>query len=165
MPADMLVKLYNLKDRPELCQALERQGIRLGRAMPADRARVVQFVKNNFGDVWARECAYTFTAHPVSCFAAVRERKVIGFACYDAAAKGMLGPMGVYGGSRGEGVGEALLHACLLAMRNDGYAYAVVGPVDEAAAPFYEKTAGASAIADSFPGGRRGVTENGTQIQ
>lgn len=151
MPHDMLVKLYELEEKPELLRKLEGKGISVRRAMPADKGRVVQFVQNNFGDGWAHECSYTFTAHPVSCFIAVREKKVIGFACYDAAAKDLFGPTGVYEKYRRMGVGEALLRSCLVALKSAGYAYAVIGWVEDAAA-FYEKTAGAAVIENSFPG-------------
>ncbi len=151
MPNDMLVKLYQIEEKPELRESLQKQAISVKRAMSADKARVVQFVKNNFGDGWAHECSYAFTAHPVSCFIAVREKKVIGFACYDAAAKDFFGPTGVYEKYRGLGIGEALLRACLLALKSEGYAYAVVGWVDEAA-EFYRKTVGATVIEDSYPG-------------
>lgn len=151
MPYDMLVKLYQLEERPELFRKLEGKGISVRRAMPADKGRVVQFVQNNFGDGWAHECSYTFTAHPVSCFIAVREKKVVGFACYDAAAKDFFGPIGVYEKYRRMGVGETLLRACLLALKSAGYAYAVIGRVDEAVG-FYVKTVGATVIEDSFPG-------------
>ncbi len=53
--------------------------------------------------------------------------------------------------SRGMGIGEALLRSCLLAMKDEGYAYAVIGWVD-GAEEFYEKTVGATVIEDSFPG-------------
>lgn len=151
MPHDMLVKLYQIEEKPELSEKLRKQGISIKRAMPADKARVVQFVKNNFGDGWAHECSYSFTAHPVSCFIAVREKKVIGFACYDATAKDFFGPTGIYEKSRGMGIGEALLRSSLLAMKDEGYAYAIIGWVDGAEA-FYEKTVGATVIEDSFPG-------------
>lgn len=151
MSADMLVKLYDLEEKPELCENLKKQWISIKRAMPADKSRVVQFVKNNFGDGWAHECSYTFSNHPISCFIAVREKKAIGFACYDAAAKNFFGPIGVYEKFRGKGIGEALLRACLLAMRNDGYGYAIVGWVDDAL-EFYKRTVGATVIEDSFPG-------------
>lgn len=152
MSADMLVKLYHLKEKPELCEKLKKQGISIKRAMPADKSRVVQFVKNNFGDGWAHDCSYTFTNHPVSCYIAVREKKTIGFSCYDSAAKNFLAPIGVYEKFRGMGIGEALLRACLESMRNDGYGYAVIGWVEEDTAEFYKKTVGATVIEDSFPG-------------
>ncbi|MCI1955130.1 MAG: GNAT family N-acetyltransferase [Oscillospiraceae bacterium] len=152
MPADMLVKLYDLKEKRELYENLKKQGISIKRAMPADESRVVQFVKNNFGGGWAHDCSYAFSNHPVSCYVAVREKKPIGFACYDSAAKNFLTPVGVYEKFRGMGIGEALLRACLEAMRGEGYGYAVVGWVEDNTAGFFENTVGAAAIAGSFPG-------------
>ncbi len=151
MPSDMLVKLYNLSSKPELDAKLKEQGIVVKRAMPADKSRVVLFVKNNFNDVWAQECSYTFSAHPVTCLIAVAEKHVVGFACYDAAAKNFFGPVGVHEKWRARGVGEALLRSCLLSMKEDGFGYAVVGRVD-GAEEFYRKTVQAAVIEDSFPG-------------
>ena len=51
---------------------------------------------------------------------------------------------------RGNKTGSALLLSCLHAMRNDGYAYAIVGWMDGANA-FYEKAANAVLIPDSPP--------------
>lgn len=147
----MLVKLYNLEEKPGLFERLEKQGFSIKRAMPADKSRVVQFVKNNFGDGWAHDCSYTFSNHPVSCYIAVHEKKAIGFACYDSAAKNFLAPIGVYEKFRGMGIGEALLRSCLTAMKNDGYGYAIIGWVEDTAA-FYEKTVGAAVIEGSYPG-------------
>lgn len=147
----MLIKLYDLKQKPELYEDLKKQGIHIKRAMPADRNRVLQFVQANFGDGWAHDCEDTFSNHPVSCRIAVLEKHVVGFACYDVAAKNMFGPIGVFEKYRGKHIGEALLLACLLSMENDGYAYAVAGWVDEAK-KFFEKTVGATAIEGSCPG-------------
>lgn len=151
MPSDMLVKLYSLSAKPELDGELQKQGIQIKRAMPADKSHVVLFVKNNFNGVWAQECSYTFSAHPVTCMIAVAERHVVGFACYDAAAKNFFGPVGVHEKWRGRGVGEALLRACLRCMKEDGYGYAVIGWVD-GAEDFYRRTVQATVIEDSFPG-------------
>lgn len=151
MPSDMLVKLYNLSSKPELDAKLKEQGITVKHAMPADKSRVVLFVKNNFNEVWAQECSYTFSAHPVTCLIAVAEKHVVGFACYDAAAKNFFGPVGVHEKWRGRGVGEALLRSCLLSMKEDGFGYAVVGRVDGEEG-FYRKTVQAAVIEDSFPG-------------
>ena len=158
MPSDMLVRLYDLSPKPELDVKLKRQGVAIKRAMPADKSRVVLFVKNNFNDVWAQECSYTFSAHPVTCMIAVAEKHIVGFACYDAAAKNFFGPVGVHEKWRGRGVGEALLRSCLLSMREDGYGYAIVGRV-EGAEEFYRKTVKAAVIRDSFPGVYRGLIE------
>ena len=75
---------------------------------------------------------------------------MVGFACYDTAALGLFGPMGVIESMQGKGIGKALLLACLVEMKIKGYGYAVIGwagPQD-----FYAKIAGAVAIPDSTPG-------------
>jgi predicted N-acetyltransferase YhbS len=57
--------------------------------------------------------------------------------------------------ARGRGIGAALLMASLHAMREQGYAYAVIGaagPID-----FYQKAVGGLVIPDSWPGLYRGL--------
>ncbi len=154
----MLVRLYDLSPAPELDGKLKKQGISIKRAMPADQNRVVLFVKNNFNEIWAQECSYTFSAHPVTCMIAVAGGRVIGFACYDAAAKNFFGPVGVHEKWRRRGAGEALLRSCLLSMREDGYGYAILGRVD-GAEEFCRKTVRATAIEGSFPGIYRDLVE------
>jgi predicted N-acetyltransferase YhbS len=151
VPHDMLVKLYSLHEKPELYKKLKETGVSIKRAMPVDKGHIVQFVRNNFGDGPANECSYAFTGHPVNCFIAVREKRIIGFACYNTAAKDFLGPIGVYEKYRGMGIGEALLRSCLLDLKNSGFAYAVVSSAEETE-EFYRKTVGATVIEDSFPG-------------
>ena len=87
---------------------------------------------------------------PITCFLAVHQKRIIGFACVDATARGLFGPTGVDKAFRGRGVGAALLLAALHCQREQGYAYSVIGgagPVD-----FYVKTVGAIPIPDSSPG-------------
>jgi len=86
----------------------------------------------------------------LSCFIAVQDGKIIGFACYDVTAKGFFGPTGVTAEARGQGVGRALLLATLHGLAEMGYAYAIIGgagPVD-----FYRKAVGAIEIEGSEPG-------------
>ena len=147
----MLVKLYGHTEKPELEAGLKKHGILIKRGMPADRNRAVQFVKNHFGDGWSHDCEYAFTNHPVSCFLAVQEKSVVGFACYDVQAKNFFGPIGVLEEYRKIGVGESLLRRCLRVMEGDGYAYAVIGWVDGAEG-FYSGTVGAVVIENSCPG-------------
>lgn len=60
------------------------------------------------------------------------------------------GPIGVAEHVRGNGVGAALLLACLHDMRTTGYAYAVVGAVG--APEFFCRIAGATEIEGSTAG-------------
>lgn len=147
---DMLVKLYNL---PPLEPALARAaaaGVEIRRALAAEKQIVVGWVAHHFEPYWAGECDVAFSRTPVACFIAVEKGKPVGFACHDATARNFFGPTGVLPDQRGRGLGQALLLACLHAMREQGFAYAIiggVGPVD-----FYEKVVGAAVIPDSTPG-------------
>lgn len=148
--SDMLVKLYDIEDDFGLENKLKKQGVRLFRIMPPDIGRATEFART-FGEGWANECLAACTNHPASCFVAVKEKKIIGFACYNATAKDYFGPAGVLQSERGHGIGKALLIKCLLAMRWEGYAYAIVGGVS-GAEEFYRKTVGAVVIEGSSPG-------------
>ena len=141
---DMLVNLYRLpEDKPV-------EGVRIARVMPPDRHRVLKWVREQFGEGWESECAVALSAQPNTCFIAERGGACIGFACYDATARGLFGPIGVASEERGTGIGRALLLACLTAMREAGYGYAVIGWCDEAA-PFYAHAVGAIPIPGSEP--------------
>jgi len=149
---DLLVKLYTLPDNRGNIEELEKQGIYIKRALAPDKFKIVKYVRNAFGDSWAGECDVAFSREPISCFIAVKNHRVVGFACYDVTCKGFFGPMGVDEELRGCGVGEALLLECLHSLRNEGYGYAIIGGAGEDVIPFYEKVAGAKVIEDSFPG-------------
>jgi predicted N-acetyltransferase YhbS len=86
----------------------------------------------------------------VSCFIATRDREILAFACYDTTAKGYFGPTGVAEAARGSGIGKALLFRSLHALRESGYAYAIIGGVGPK--EFYAKACGAIEIPGSDPG-------------
>jgi predicted GNAT family acetyltransferase len=151
MKADMLVKLYDLPDVVPGIDELKKQGISIKRAIAPDKHRIVQYVKETFSQGWASECDVSFSNHPVSCYIAVKDKKIVGFACYDATAKNFFGPTGVTSDYRGKGIGRALLLKCLLSMREQDYGYAIIGGV-ELPGEFYVKTANAVPIDNSFPG-------------
>jgi GNAT superfamily N-acetyltransferase len=146
---DMLVRLYDL---PALIPASEPSdpAIHIRRAMAYERVSVLRWVAGAFGPGWESECGIAFSRQPITCFIAVKEGRVVGFACHEATCRGYFGPTGVDPALRGLGVGTRLLLECLHDMRNLGYAYAVIGgagPVD-----FYRKTVGALVIEGSEPG-------------
>lgn len=147
---DMLVHLLSLPQEPELFQALEEKGIYIQRAMTPDKFRIVSWVKKHFGDGFAGECDAAFSHHPVSCFLAVRDNEILGFACYDATHPDFFGPTAVLESQRGQRIGNALLLRSLESMREKGYAYAIIGGVGPIA--FYKKTVGATLIENSSPG-------------
>ena len=150
---DMLVKLYEVQDCPELTEKLKGEGILIKKAMTPDLTKITAWVKETFGQGWADEC----TAGILSggCWIAVKDKKVIGFACYDATMKDFFGPTGVQEDMRGHGIGKALLIRCMISMRERGYAYAIIGsagPKD-----FYRKAVGAIGIEGSIPGAYRNM--------
>jgi GNAT superfamily N-acetyltransferase len=147
---DMLVKLYNLPESGSSVSNRIAPEIRIRKPMASEKSLVVGWVRENFGESWGNEMDITFAHSPLSCYVAQQDQKIIGFACYDAAALGYFGPMGVAEDSRGKGIGKALLLACLLEMKLKGYGYAIIGWAGPQ--EFYEKAVGAVAIPDSTPG-------------
>lgn len=140
---DMLVNLQCLPPIPA------PEGIRLVRPLPPDYAALLAFVQERFGEGWRCECRQALSRQPSGCFVAIRDSRLVGFACYDATAKGFFGPIGVDEAARGHGIGKALLLSCLHAMVWDGYGYAVIGWCD-GAADFY-RSIGAVEIPNSAP--------------
>lgn len=163
--ADMLVKLYNLPDLDPILKSLRERRIEIRRAHASQKRVIVEWVSANYPGIWEREAEAALENRPVSCFIAVEKPEVtsqpedpylqppellVGFACYDVAALGMFGPMGVREDYHGRGIGKGLLVATLKAMLDQGYAYAQIGWVGPA--DFYAKVVGAILIEDSAPG-------------
>jgi GNAT superfamily N-acetyltransferase len=154
----MLVKLYNLPPLEPALAHPEAAGVEIRRAMAAEKHLVVEWVARHFEPYWAGECDVAFSRQPISCFIAVENGQPVGFACHDATARNFFGPTGVLENQRGRGLGQALLLACLHAMRQQGFAYAIIGGVGPA--EFYEKVAGATLIPDSTPGIYKNMLES-----
>lgn len=148
---DMLVKLYELKEETELFQKLGEQGIQIKKALSPDRRKILSFVQENFNENWADECRAAFANNPVTCYIAVKEERVVGFACYDATAKNYFGPTGVKEELCGTGIGTALLSKSLWSMWEEGYGYAIIGWANKAIG-FYQKAVNAEIIENSSPG-------------
>jgi len=147
---DMLVKLYELPDLHETLCRTKGIGVETRRPNPWEKSILSKWVDNTFNSAWALECETAFAAKPASCYIAVEKDTLIGFACFDCTRRNFFGPTGVAEAARGRGVGLSLLLACLHAMRDDGYAYAIIGGVGPA--EYYAKTVGAILIEGSSPG-------------
>ena len=147
---DMLVKLYNLKNDWSFVAEQKKQGIVIRKPIAPEKSVVLKWVRENFAGAWADEVNVSISSMPFSCFIAIKDEAVIGFACYDSTALGFFGPTGVAEVCRGKGTGKALLMACMLDMKLKGYGYAIVGGVGPA--EFYSKAVGAVKIPDSAPG-------------
>ncbi len=148
--ADLLVRLYRLPEIEPHLLALEQKGVTVRRAMAYERRKVMRWVEDSFGALWAGESATAFGRQPIGCYLAISEERIVGFSCLECTFKNFVGPIGVSQGHRTAGVGRALLLACLREMALSGYAYAIVGDAGEPA--FFEKAAGASVINGSIPG-------------
>lgn len=147
--ADMLVKLYNLKPDNNN-EDLSSKGITIRRALPPEKHCVISFVLDKFSQHWASECDVAFSNKPVSCYIAIKNKKIIGFACYEATCKDFFGPTGVDTDYRSLGIGKSLLIKSLEAMKEMGYGYAIIGgagPLE-----FYNKAVQAEVIKGSIPG-------------
>lgn len=145
---DLLVPLYKLEEfaPPEIDPSIHIQ-----RPLGADKHVVVDWVKEHFSERWASETEIAFSGQPIRCFIALdSEKRLVGFACYDVAWKGFFGPTGVAPDLQGRGIGTTLLRRSLEAMKEAGYAYAIIG--GSGVDPYYEKTVGAIPIPDSAPG-------------
>ncbi len=147
---DMLVKLYDLDFSNYPKEEFEGQ-LRILRVLAPDNSRVVSFVRDHFGEGWACECEKALHNNPATCFIAISDKAVVGFACYDATARGYFGPTGIIEQYRHKGIGKALLMTCLKDMWDNEYGYAIIGWADEAI-EFYKKVVGATVIEDSTPG-------------
>lgn len=152
---DLLVKLYDIQNDWSHVSSQAAMGVAIRKPIGPEADLVTEWVKSSFGPEWASETRSAFANRPISCFVALRDQTLIGFACYDATALGLFGPGAVAEGHRGRRTGEALLRSCLLDMRLKGYAYAIIG--DAGPTAFYQKTVGAIEIPHSTPGVYQGM--------
>ncbi len=151
---DLLVPLYRLAPTAALDATLadlkNNHGVVIRRAFPFELSRTRRFITRHFSEGWADEAEAAFARLPVTCWIAVQEKRVVGFACVESTTRAFFGPTGVDPAQRGKGIGGALLTASLHGLREMGYAYGIIGsagPVE-----FYVKTVGAIPIEGSSPG-------------
>jgi hypothetical protein len=152
---DMLVKLYDLPSHSPQLDRLRQRGIELRRGLVPEKYEVITWVRRNFSEHWASETDVAFSRQPVSCFLAMKEGDIIGFACHDATCRNFFGPTGVEPQQRNSGIGTALLSACLEDMKHQGFGYAIIGGVGPAT--YYSKAVGAVLIEGSEPGIYQGL--------
>lgn len=151
---DLLVRLYELPEK----NASTVESFTIRRAFAAERKIVSEFAARHFTEGWASECEIAFARRPIACFIAVGREVIAGFACYDVAARGFFGPIGVDEKQRNTGLGSALLLAALHDMAAQGYAYAIAGRVSDS--EFYRRNLNVIEIPDSEPGFYRGLLKS-----
>ena len=140
---DLLVNLYSRK-LEELRQRAEGVEATIRTALPPEQHIIKDWVRQHFSEYWVSEVSAAIAHQPPGCLLATIDGALVGFACWDATARGFFGPTGVSEEHRGKNIGLALFYHALAAMKAHSYAYAVIGsagPVD-----FYVKAAGAMPI-------------------
>lgn len=143
----MLVNLLEIEAYHKEIERLREEGIEIFRALAPDKFRIVSWVKEHSSVNAAGECDKCFSNQPISCFIAARGSKILGYACYNATAPDFFGPTRVLEECQGKGIGKALLLRSLHAMKEEGYAYAIIGGIGPAT--FYEKCVHAVMIESS----------------
>jgi len=157
-PMDMLVKLYDLPDPGAVFEQLRNKGVDIRRALAPEKYKIAVWVRENFSEGWASETEIAFARQPISCFIAVKAGQIVGFACHEATCRNFFGPTGVDPEARKSGIGTGLLFACLEAMRQQGFGYAIIGGVGPT--DYYSKAVGAMPIEGSEPGVYRGLLDS-----
>jgi len=148
---DMLVRLYALPSHQLLPGDLARKGFTIRRPRAYEKSLVLSWVEKTFSRGWADECEVCFSNTPVSAHIATYNGDIVGFSCHEATYRNFFGPIGVANQYRAQGLGKALLLTSLNAMRDLGYAYAIIGG-PTVAVEFYRQTVGAVPIEGSSPG-------------
>lgn len=142
---DLLVPLYRIDAAP-----LRAAGVAVRPPIGPEHDALIAWVDTAFGAAWASEARVALQNRPVSLWLALADEGPVGFACFDATARGLFGPIGVLPAWRRKGVGALLLQRVLAAMCDAGYAYAVIGAPGPA--DFFKRWVPAVEIADSQPG-------------
>jgi len=124
----------------ELAAAAAARGYEVRRAR-VDEWQLLDAVAAEFGGAWPFELARALAYQPTGVHLALKDGAYCAFAAHDGnnAGLGWFGPTGTWPAHRGQGLGEALLIACLadVAEEHARCEVAWIGP-----RPFYEKAAG-----------------------
>lgn len=124
----------------ELAAAAAARGYEVRRARPDERA-LRDAIEQEFGGAWDWEVSRALEYDPAGVHVAIKDGAYCAFAAHDGNNSGLgwFGPTGTWPAHRGQGLGEALLLACLVdvAAAHARCEVAWIGP-----RPFYEKAAG-----------------------
>ena len=143
--------LLDVRDNPrvsaaraeELASVAATRGYQI-RRVNGEESALLDAVAAEFGGAWPFELARALAYDPPGVHVAVRDGAYCAFAAHDGNNRGLgwFGPTGTWPAHRGQGLGEALLIACLVdvAAHHARCEVAWIGP-----RPFYEKVAGIAA--------------------
>ena len=122
---------------------LQDPSVVIRRATVAEMDDVIDYVRAEFGDIWGFEVLKSFQHRHPTIFTAMRDGKILAFGAHSAnnAAFGAYGPAGTSKGSRGAGLGGALLKACLRDLLDYGHDRVLIQWA--AAEAFYHRACGA----------------------
>ena len=111
-----------------------------------DKVAVSEFVLKNFYERWAKTIDYGLGLEDIPVYIAMKDDNIVGFAGYNISKqrKGYFGPLGVLKSYRDKKIGQALLNACLIDMKQLGYETCIIG--NGSSIEFYEKACGARII-------------------
>jgi GNAT superfamily N-acetyltransferase len=130
------------ENRDRLRATIERKGLRLARVAANELPTVSHFIEHTFAKVWAHEATRAANGPCRALHAIWRGDQPIAFAAADGNNQGLgwFGPAGTLEAERGQGLGEALLIACLVdvARTEEAGVIAWVGPKN-----FYARACGA----------------------
>jgi mycothiol synthase len=111
------------------------------RARMAERQHLLDAIAGGFGGAWPFEVERALGHAPAGVHVACKDGAYCAFAAHDGNNRGLgwFGPTGTWPAHRGQGLGEALLLACLVdvAAEHSQCEVAWIGPRS-----FYEKVAG-----------------------
>lgn len=121
--------------------AAHERGYTIRRAHSDEQAALVAAIATEFGGAWPFEVERALGHLPAGVHVAEREGTYCAFAAHDGNNRGLgwFGPTGTWPAHRGQGLGEALLLACLVdvAAEHSQCEIAWIGP-----RAFYDKVAG-----------------------
>ena len=124
---DLLVKLYEIDDAPDVMERIKKQGIQIKRVLSMNITQVYSFIEAGFSHAWADECLPAMIHG--DCYVAVQDHTLLGFVAVDVPSRDFLGPLGVIPSARNKGIAKALELTGMKALRAKGYQYAISGMV------------------------------------
>ena len=125
----------------ELAERARARGYEIRRARRDEAEALSAAISIGFGGAWPHEVERALAFDPPGVHLAIHDGRLAAFAAHDGNNQGLgwFGPAGTWPEHRGQGLGEALLIACLndIAQRHAVAEVAWIGPRE-----FYERTVG-----------------------
>lgn len=145
-PRDMIVDLNNDFTMDYI------EDISIRKVTDNDKKIVEEFVLEKFYDRWAKTIDYGLTLEDIPIYIAIHDNNIVGFAGYNISKqrKGYFGPLGVLKSYRNNKIGQSLVNACLIDMKQLGFETCIIG--NAGSIEFYEKACGARIVPMSKKG-------------